>query len=292
MVASVIVPVSAGVTIKSMSRKNPPRARHAGVGRAWRARCLETGAAALGLLAAGCGVLFPGSGFPNPPRRFPVATVLVSAHGRVITAVGGKACGHDPRLVARSYPDKVTLVWVNPDTNCNAETARAVAVLTRLPEPLGNRPLVHASGSGRVPYFSQRDFARVTVLPAGYRLSSEVPAGQPVGDRRTYTIPPGTDAAGTHRRCPCAQLVIWQQVLSKGFIPPTQQTSQHPIQVGVHGREAALLVNGPLDARSVNWAEHGYYFTVGVAYGPDTAPLTNAQLIAVADGIHLGPGTS
>jgi len=80
------------------------------------------------------------------------------------------------------------------------------------------------------------------------------------------------------------QLVIWQQVLSKGFIPPTQQTSQHPIHVGVHGRAAALLVNVPLDARSVNWAEHGYYFTVGVAYGPDTAPLTNAQLIAVADG--------
>jgi hypothetical protein len=29
-----------------------------------------------------------------------------------------------------------------------------------------------------------------------------------------------------------------------------------------------------------------------VAYGPDAAPLTNAQLIAVANGIQLGPGTS
>jgi hypothetical protein len=266
------------------------RPRHVGIGRAWRTRRLGIGAVALGLLAAGCGISFPD--FPHPPRRFPVATVLVSANGRVITAVGGKTCGHDPRLVARSYPDKVTLVWVNPDTNCNAETARPSRVRIMLPEPLGNRLLVHASGSGRIPYFSQRDFVRVTVLPAGYRLSMEVPAGQPVGDRRTYSIPPGTDTAGTHRPCPCAQLVIWQQVLSKGFILPTQQTSQRPIHVQVHGRSAELLVNGPLDARSVNWAEHGYYFTVGVAYGPDTAPLTNAQLIAVADGIQPSPGMS
>jgi hypothetical protein len=288
--ASVIVPVSAGVTIKSMSRKSPARPRHVGISLAWRTRRLGSGAAALGLLAAGC-FSFPPD-FPHSPRRFPVATVLVSANGRVITAVGGKACGHKPRLVARSHPDKVTQVWVNPDATCNAETARAVAVRIVLPEPLGNRPLAHASGSGRIPYFSQRDFARVTVLPAGYRLSSEVPAGQPVGDRRTYTIPPGTDTAGTHRPCPCAQLVIWQQVLSRGFISPTQQTSQHPIHAEVHGRSAALLVNGPLDARSVNWAEHGYYFTVGVAYGPDIAPLTNTQLIAVADGIQPRPGTS
>lgn len=62
--------------------------------------------------------------------------------------------------------------------------------------------------------------------------------------------------------------MIWQQVLGKGFISPAQQTSQHPIRVRVHGRSAALLVNGPLDARSVNWAEHGHYFTVGVAYAP------------------------
>lgn len=271
-----------------MSRKDPTRPRHAGIGRAWCTRGLGTGAAALCLLAAGCGI--PGADFPHPPRRFPVATVLVSADGRVITAVGGQACGHEPRLVARSYPDKVTLVWVNPDTNCNVETARAVAVRITLPEALGARPLVHASGRGRIPYFSQRDFARVTVLPPGYRLSSEVPAGQPVGDRRTYTVAPGTDAAGTHRPCPCAQLVIWQQVLSKGFITPTQQTSQHPVHVRVHGRSAALLVNGPLEAMSVNWAEHGYYFTVGVAYGPDKTPLTKAQLIAVADGMQLGPG--
>jgi hypothetical protein len=292
VIASVIVPVSAGMTIKSMSRKNPTWLRHTGAGRAWRVRWLGAGAAVVGLITAGCGVLGSGSGFPNPLPQSPVTTVLVSADGRVITGVGGMACGHDPRLVARSYPDKVTLIWDNPDTNCNAETLRSAVVRIKLTEPLDNRTLVQASGGGHIPYFDQRDFARVTVLPAGYRLSSEVPAGQPVGDRRIYTIPPGTDTAGTHRSCPCAKLLIWQQVLGKGFITPAQQTSQHPIHVRVHGRAAALLVDGPLDARSVNWAEHGYYFTVGLAYGADTTPLTNAQLIAVANGIQLGPGTS
>jgi hypothetical protein len=75
--------------------------------------------------------------------------------------------GRDPRLVARSYPSEVTLVWVNPDTNCNAETLRRPVVRITLAEPLGDRLLVQSSGGGRIPYFDQRDLARVTVLPAG-----------------------------------------------------------------------------------------------------------------------------
>jgi hypothetical protein len=278
------VQVSARGHHQNVGRENPNRARHAGARRLWRARRLGIGTVALGLGAAGFGIAGCGSEFPNLPRRFAVSTVLVSANGRVITAVGGKACGHVPRLVARSYPSKVTLVWVNPDTDCHVETARAVAVRITLPEPLAGRFVVHPSG-GRIPYFSEREFARVTVLPVGYRLSSEVPDGQPAGDRRTYAVPPGSGSVGTGRPCPCAQLVIWQQVLGKGFIPATQQTSQHPIHVRVHGRAAALLVNGPFFARSVNWAEHGYYFTVGVVYGPDTARLTNGQLMAIANGM-------
>lgn len=60
------------------------------------------------------------------------------------------ACGHDPRLVARSYPRKVTLTWVSPDTTCNAEVIRFAVVSVRLPAPLGNRALVQASGGGAV----------------------------------------------------------------------------------------------------------------------------------------------
>lgn len=274
------------MTINGVGHKFLVRAQQAGIGPVRRTRWLGAGAVALGLMAAGCGVLGSGSGFPSPPRQSPVTTVLVSADGRVITGVGGMACGHDPRLVARSYPRKVTLIWVNPDTNCNGETLRSAVVRIRLQEPLGNRPLVQASGGSRIPYFDGRDLARLTVLPAGFRLRGEFPAGQPVGDTRTYAGPPGTGAAAPGWPCQCAQLVIWRQVVSKGFILPTHQTSQHPVHVRVHGRVAALLDNERFYARSVNWMEHGCYFTVGVAYGPKQIPLTDAQLIAVADGIR------
>jgi hypothetical protein len=272
------------VIINGVVAKNPARERYVAICRPRHVRWYVAGAVLLGLMTAGCGVQGSGSGFPNPPRQSPVTTVLVSSDGRIITGVSGMACGHVPRLVARSYPQKVTLIWVNPDTNCNAETLRSAVVRIGLAEPLSNRSLVQASGSGQIPYFDQSDLARVTALPAGFQLSSELPAGQPVGDKRTYTAPPGTGAAWPGWPCQCTQLVIWQQVVSKGFIPPTQQNSRRAVYVRVHGHLAALLDGGPFYARSVNWMEHGYYFTVGV--GNTKLPLTNAQLIAVADGIR------
>ena len=267
-----------------MIRRCPFRAGTPGAtgdrGVRWRA----TGAVGLCLALAGCGL--SGSGFPRVPERSPVRTVLVSASGRVLTAAGGRACGHRPRLVAKSRPHSVSLVFVYPPMNCYAETVRTITVRATLPQPLGGRTLVHPGG-GRIPSFSQRQFARVTVLPAGYRLASEIPAGQPAGDQRTYTVPSGT--AGVGRPCPCAHLVIWQQVIGTGFIPPTQQTSQRPGHAAIHGIRASVLTSGPFFLRSVNWAEHGYYFTVGIAYDAPTAGLTTTQLIAVADGLRVGP---
>jgi len=78
--------------------------------------------------------------FDSPPRSDPVnGPVLVSADGRVITAIGPVACGHAPRLAARSYPHKVTLTFVNPDTNCDAEMTGTTAASTRLARPPGAR---------------------------------------------------------------------------------------------------------------------------------------------------------
>ena len=49
------------------------------------------------------------------PGREPVGdTVLVSADGRTITALGTEVCIRAQRLVARSYPDKVALILQNP----------------------------------------------------------------------------------------------------------------------------------------------------------------------------------
>lgn len=115
--------------------------------------CALIGAAALALAVGvgGCGSGTPA--FPHPPRAAPVnSLVLISANGRVLTARGAIACGHRPLLVARSYPDRVTLTWINPDTSCNAEAIKPVTVSTSLPTPLGSRALVQASTGARVRY--------------------------------------------------------------------------------------------------------------------------------------------
>jgi len=89
---------------------------------------------------------------------------------------------------------------------------------------LGNRALVQAvSGEqavsgGLLRYFDERDLASLGTLPAGFRLSSDLPSvsfpnnDQPwvVGDTRIYSGPVCT---GT--------LTIAQLVVTKGVIPLT-----------------------------------------------------------------------
>ncbi len=128
--------------------------------------------------------------------------MLVSADGRVITAIGTVLCGHAQRLVARSHRDKVALILENPDRHCkDIASAPAITQLTpasaRLPAPLGNRALVRVGSTrGTIPYFNERDLASVRSLPFGLRLSSDEPAnvvgtqGQPeIGDTRRYMSP-------------------------------------------------------------------------------------------------------
>jgi len=239
-------------------------------------------------MAAGCAG--SGANFPSPPRLTPVTQVLVSADGRVITGRGPVACGRGPRLAAGSFPRKVTLTWVSPDTSCHAEVIRSAVVSVRLPAPLGNRALVQAAGGGPVHYFDQRNLAQVTVLPPGFRLSSDLPyaslthGGQfVVGDVRTYTGPPGTGA----------QLQI-TQLPATVSARTTLASWPWPGHARVHGRAAALRDErsaGLVYSRSITWAGHGYRFVAGVSVtGHRQVPLSDAQLIAVADSIRLGPG--
>lgn len=274
------------------------------------ARWLRGVAMAVAAMVAGCAVPAAPGGWPNPPRTSPVSgPLLVSADGRVITGIGSMACGHAPQLAGRSYPRKVTLIWVNPDTNCHAEMIGSAVARARLPSPLGNRALVQASSGAPVRYFGERDLARAGVLPAGFRLSSDLPfgiaelpsvsfpdsAGWAVGDTRTYTGPAGT----------AAQLAIAQLVAAHGFNPRTPWP--WPAHARVDGRPAVLLVdraNGLAYSRSITWVARGYRFVVNifvhgqiphpagkqiVPHPVDTSkqvPLSNAQLVAVADGIR------
>jgi hypothetical protein len=290
-----------GSRLKAVNRRTPA-ARRRRTGSAGRVPSrLRVVALALAATAAGCATP-AGSLWPSPSRTSPVSgPVLVSANGRVITGVGPKACGHAPRLVARSHPRKVTLAWVNPDANCHAEMLGTAPGRARLQTPLGSRALVQAATGAPVSYFDERHLARAGVLPAGFRLASDLPwdisefpsvsfpdrAQWAVGDTRTYTGPAGT----------AARLSIAQLAATHAFNPLTPWP--WPGHIRVDGRPAALLAgraNGLVYSRSITWADHGCRFVETIyVQGPvphsvDTkkqVPLSNAELAATADGIRL-----
>ena len=141
-------------------------------------RALDLGlvaAATASLVALGAGC----SGFPAPPKYAPVnQPVLVSADGRTVTSLGQFVCGRRPMLMASPTRRKVTLTWLNPDTSCGAEPIGLVAAHAILRAPLGSRALLQASTRTAIPYFSERDLARVTILPPGFRLTSDLPSAQ------------------------------------------------------------------------------------------------------------------
>jgi hypothetical protein len=102
-------------------------------------------AGVLMLAVSACGAYGPPGFLPPPPRNPLVRSpVTISPDGRVITVRAAKPCGHRPLLIARSYPHRVTLRLVNPDTNCHEELVGLIAVSVMLPSPLGSRHLVQA----------------------------------------------------------------------------------------------------------------------------------------------------
>jgi hypothetical protein len=227
------------------------------------------------LMVAGCSAVPSAS----PPRYRPVGdTVLVSVDGRLITALGPVGCRHAARLVARSYPDKVSLIFRNPANNCDAEVPHLVPASTRLPAPLGNRALVRVGATrGTIPYFSERDLASVRRLPFGLRLSSDGPAdaygsqGQPeLGDTRMYLSPN-------------AAMEVTQIVPSPSLAArPYWFSTSCPNVPGWFPRHP----NGP--CRTVTWVAHGYHFLVGIEVERGMT-LSVRELRATAEGVLLSP---
>ena len=104
----------------------------------------------------------------------------MSADGRTITTMAIDECGREPSLLARSYPNLVTLAVVDPVLPRNAicpADLEVSPVHTTLSAPLGNRLLVEASSGKPVAYFDASHFARLTVLPSGCDLGDGLPAG-------------------------------------------------------------------------------------------------------------------
>jgi hypothetical protein len=218
----------------------------------------------------------------HPPRYEPVGeTVVVSADGRVITAIGEWVCDHDSRLVARSYPGMVSVILENPDTKCDANVLGSVpvAVNTRLSAPLGNRALVRVGSTrGGIPYFSERDLATIRRLPFGLRLSIDEPSddlglqGQPeIGDTRIYMSP--------------------RAILEVTQIVPSLLLSARPDWFGTSCPDLTdwnpRRGDGP--CRTVTWVAHGYHFYLGIGVERGMT-LTVRELRMMAEVVQLRPG--
>jgi hypothetical protein len=215
--------------------------------------------------------------------------VVVSADGRVITAEGPVTCGHAPRLVARSYARRVTLIFLNPDTTCGPETTGQLLLLpsrVRLPEPLGHRLLTRSGYRARLPYFDERDLAAIGLIPAGFRLAGDFPAtltlrsGQPyTGDTRVYAALARTSALQVTQLIlgnAGAQFRHWRQRAYRtgtGCLPDASR---------------AAHVQGMASCRTVAWLDHGYRFILGVAC-PHSRPFSIARMIALARSVRFSP---
>jgi hypothetical protein len=163
---------------------------------------------------------------------------------------------------------------------------QAQAVLT---SAVGQRTLVDKSSDSEIPTVFEDELPPVTVLLSGYSYSGIVPrieagaiAGGPPGATRTYSSSekslaplwigqfPGTLATEAE--------VSWD---------PAAATSVHGQPAIVQYEPASSPMPDPV-ARWVIWAEDGWILVVdSPAQSPEQSPLSQAQVLAVAQGIQV-----
>jgi hypothetical protein len=205
-------------------------------------------------------------------------TVLVSADGRTITALGTEVCGRAQRLVARSYSDKVALIFENPTHGCidsgSEPSGLPIPVSIHLPEPLGNRALIRVGSTrGTIPYFHGRDVASIDRLPFGLRLISDAPANTSgeIGDTRRFMSPQ-------------ALMEVTQVVPSPSLAARSYWFSTScPDGLGWHPR------HGYGHCRMVTWVAHGYHFLLKMAVTRGMT-LSKQKLRTTAEGVLVSPG--
>lgn len=145
-----------------------------------------------------------------------------------------------------------------------------------------------------IPAFDERRLAVVTDLPAGFRLTGDVPSGPPelgptgTGDVRSYT-----SAAGS---------LTLAQIAGAGTSPPAGMAPGGIVTAAtVKGRPATTWLLAPVPLPSplvlggvplpenpsiggVSWAEGGYAFAITSTGRP---ALSSDALLALADSVGL-----
>jgi hypothetical protein len=235
----------------------------------------------------------PGSATPSGKlntQTHPVGNVVVSANGRTITTMAIDECGREPTLLARSYPNRVTLAVVGPVLPRNAicpANLEVSPVHTTLSAPLGNRLLVEASSGKPVASFDASHFARLTVLPSGCRLGAGLPAGANFSPVK-YKVGETRDCTYAGSISTWVPLVVTQMTGNAASSPGNWPVVGHP---SVNGHRATLRVaassGSGVYVRSLNWEADGYTFVVMSVLGNEGQTLlASGQLLAIADGLR------
>jgi len=213
---------------------------------------------------------------------------VVSRNGRTITVLTVQQCGGPSKLVATSYQDRVALVVTAPtgapDEVCPLDL-QVLTISTTLPEPLGDRVLVNGITGKPVPYFDDRWFADITVLPQRYRCGAGEPGVLPSGgsgvNATVYCSGPAKESG---------PLAI-EQLKGVGSVTASWPIVGHPT---IDGHQATLRVavsSGIAYVRCLTWSAGGYFFTViSMEQMEGQQILSSSELLAVADGLHLPPG--
>ena len=211
---------------------------------------------------------------------------VVGKNERTITVLTVQQCGGPSRLEASPYLGRVLLVITAPngapDQACPADLV-ILSVSTTLSEPLGARVLANGISGKTVPYFDDRSFATITVMPRDYRCGTGEPgAFELKGSGVGATVDcsgPATDSA---------PLAIEQEQGAAAETGGAWPVVGYPTVAGHRATLRVAASSGQVYARSLDWSAGGDSFAVlSLQEMEGQHILSSGELLAVARGMHL-----
>jgi hypothetical protein len=256
-----------------------------------------SGTRGLKLAGLGTAVELPTSlsGAPVIPDIFGVERLgfdgfpVVGRNDRTIAVLTVQQCGGPSRLVARPYPRRVVLVLTAPngapDAVCPLDLV-VLSVSTTLPEPLGARVLVNGTTGKKVPFFDDRSFAAITVLPRGYRCGPGEPG---TFELKGSGVGATVDCSGPAKDS--GPLAIEQERGAEAVTGGAWPLVGHPMVAGHRATLRVAASSGEVYVRSLDWSTGGYSFAVlSLQQMEGQQILSSRELLAVARGMHLPGG--
>ncbi len=280
----------------SESGGTPPGPRHRPRPTSVRARAaaitlaavlLVAGGAAAAILDGGPGRVTATGTIPSGSTFEPIPEAVVRSDDRTIVVNGDwGGCRSRPHLVALESPAVVILAMVEPPVSVPSGAGCSLDLFdgqfqTKLRSPLGSSSLIDQSDDRPIVTVHESAMARVTVLPAGFRLSAIAPGAQ-IG------LADGQPASAATRTCtgPASSntpLGVVQFPGTSASDGATGLGAEVAVDVGgspgIFQAQVDPTTGAPV-ASSLSWSKDGWVFVL-VSW----QPLGEAVLVSVAAGV-------